>query len=167
MNDGLGSVAYEYNQLSQMTAETRQFNDALADAPLSNNRFRLEYGYNLSGCLQSVEDPYGIQVDYAHDKTGRLKEVSGTADGDNTTGKYLDDIEYRAWGAIKQITYKTDDAAQVKMDCDNRQRVSRHEVDSAIQPNGLLKKAEFAYLNDSRSQTMDNLVKPEFDRSFA
>lgn len=166
MTDGLGSVAYEYNQLSQMTAETRRFNDNLPNAPLSNNRFKLEYGYNLSGGLKFVTDPYGERVDYTHDKTGRLRKVSGTAYGDNTTGEYLDGIEYRSWGAVKQMTYETDDNAQVKMEYDNRQRVSRHEVDSSIQPNNLLKKADFTYFNDSRPQAMDNIVKPEFDRTF-
>ncbi|HMS43785.1 MAG TPA: hypothetical protein PKE69_26380, partial [Pyrinomonadaceae bacterium] len=62
MTDGLGNVVYEYNQLSQMTAETRQFNDTLADAPLSNNKFKIQYTYHLGGSLKSVTDPYNVTI---------------------------------------------------------------------------------------------------------
>jgi YD repeat-containing protein len=48
MTDGLGEVDYEYNSLSQLTAETRDFTDTLSNAP-TGEVFRLEYAYNLSG----------------------------------------------------------------------------------------------------------------------
>jgi YD repeat-containing protein len=47
MNDGLGSVSYVYNTLSQLTSETRTFTGVAGS-------FALTYGYNLSGELNSI-----------------------------------------------------------------------------------------------------------------
>src|SRR5438132_12524850 len=63
MTDGLGSVGYGYNQLSQLTSETRT---------LPVGSFGLTYGYNLAGELTSVTNPWGAQVGYGYDNTGRL-----------------------------------------------------------------------------------------------
>jgi len=104
MTDGLGSVSYAYNQLSQMTSETRQFNDVLANAPLTNNSFKLEYDYTLSGQLKSLKDPYGQQFNYAYDKVGRLNSVAGaTAFAGITT--YASNPNYNARGTLTALHY--------------------------------------------------------------
>ncbi|MCB1745520.1 MAG: RHS repeat protein, partial [Gammaproteobacteria bacterium] len=77
--EGRGTVTYIYNQLSQMTSETRGFTDTLADAPLSGNSFKIEYTYALGGQLKSIKDPYGQQINYTHDKAGRLSTVTGSS----------------------------------------------------------------------------------------
>ena len=77
MFDGLGNVMYEYNSLSQLIAETRQFNETVPFAPLPDNKFKIQYGYGLSGQLTSLTEPFGEIISYGHDKTGRLKTVSG------------------------------------------------------------------------------------------
>src|SRR5207248_88240 len=51
MTDGLGSKTYAYNQLSQMTSETRAF--------ASVGSYTLSYDYNLAGELKSLTDPFG------------------------------------------------------------------------------------------------------------
>jgi hypothetical protein len=103
MIDGIGSKSYEYNQLSQMTAETRQFNDPLTDGSVPANGFRLEYNYTLGGGLKSYKDPYNRQFDFGFDKTGRGTSVDGTAYAGVTS--YSSNQLYRAFGSVKQITY--------------------------------------------------------------
>jgi RHS repeat-associated protein len=51
MTDGLGSVSYVYNTLSQMTSETRTFTGV-------TGIFILSYGYNLAGELTSLTNPF-------------------------------------------------------------------------------------------------------------
>ena len=103
MTDGLGNVSYVYNELSQVTSETRQFNDTLADAPLSSNRFQLTYSYDKIGNLKSYTDPYGKEIDYTQDKLGRLSAITGSSFGGVTA--YSNNPVYSAWGAIKHVDY--------------------------------------------------------------
>ncbi|HEX8368004.1 MAG TPA: FG-GAP-like repeat-containing protein [Pyrinomonadaceae bacterium] len=178
MKDGLGptgvnapSVTYEYNELSQLTAENRFFAESLSDAPVISNEqdFRIEYAYNLAGGLKSVKDPFGDQINYAHDKIGRLTAIGGTSYGTgtgNATTAYADGIQYRAFGGIKQMTYQTNDAATVSMQYDNRLRVSQYQVDSSVAANNLLKKSTFSYLPDGKPQTMTDVVNSDFDRTY-
>jgi YD repeat-containing protein len=49
MTDGLGSVSYVYNTMSQLTSETRTFTGV--------GSYTLSYGYNLSGQLNSITNP--------------------------------------------------------------------------------------------------------------
>jgi hypothetical protein len=54
MTDGMGNTVYAYDSLSRMTSETRQFNDTLTEAPMTNNRFQIIYAYSLSGLKSYV-----------------------------------------------------------------------------------------------------------------
>ena len=94
MTDGLGSVSYGYNQLSQLTSETRT---------LSVGSFALSYDYNLAGELTSVTNPWGAQVGYGYDSTGRLTNVSGS--GYAGVSSYASGLNYRAWDAVKSMSY--------------------------------------------------------------
>ena len=116
--------------------------------------------------LKSVTDPFGSQVIYTSDKAGRLIKVGGTAFGDNTSGEYVDDIKYRAFGQVRQLTYKTDDNNQISMQYDNRLRVSQHQTSSASVSGGFMQKAEFTYFADSSPQAVDNQINADFDRTF-
>jgi hypothetical protein len=167
MIDQTGTTSYLYDNLSRLTSETKNFTGSLPNAPLANNGYKIDYTYHqLSGGLKSITDPFGSTVNYTNDKLGRLQSVSGTPFGDNTTGNYADGIQYRAFGEVKQLNYKTDDNAQVSMEYDNRLRVSEHKVASNIATGGYLKKASFAYNADSTPSAMDNVIQPEFDRTF-
>ena len=159
----MNSYTISFTFSSQLVSETKTFSD------IANQSFTLGYAYDLSGGLQSVTDPFGSTINYARDKIGRLTGVSGTPFGDNTTGQYLEGIQYRAFGAVKQMTYKTDDNNLISMQYDNDLRVSNHQTSSA-QSNaveGFAQKAAFTYLADSRVQAMDNRVNSKFDRAFA
>jgi YD repeat-containing protein len=43
MNDGLGAVFYEYDELSRLKSEKREFNFYLAQAPLPNYGYKIIY----------------------------------------------------------------------------------------------------------------------------
>jgi uncharacterized protein RhaS with RHS repeats len=73
------------------------------------------YTYHLSGGLKAIADPFGSTINYTNDKTGRLAAVTGTSFGNNTTGDYAAGFQYRAFGEVKQMTYKTDDNAVVSI----------------------------------------------------
>ncbi|PYS25033.1 MAG: hypothetical protein DMF72_03030 [Acidobacteria bacterium] len=95
MSDGLGSASYAYDQLSHLTSETRTFN-ALGS-------YTFSYSYNLTGKLTSITNPWGAQVGYGYDKIGELTGVSGA--GYANVSSYASGITYRAFGAIKGMTY--------------------------------------------------------------
>lgn len=70
MTDGTGSRKYEYDQLSQLTSETRQFSGL-------NGSFAFSYEYNLAGALKSFTDHTGSHVEYGHNTAGALATVNG------------------------------------------------------------------------------------------
>ena len=57
MTDGMGSVSYNYNNLVQLTSETRNFTGV--------GSYTLTYDYNLAGELASITNPWSAQVSYA------------------------------------------------------------------------------------------------------
>ena len=70
--DALGTVEYEYDQLSRIVSETREFTD------ITSETFSLDYTYHLGGQLKSVTDPFSAVVSYNRDVAGRLTKVDGT-----------------------------------------------------------------------------------------
>jgi YD repeat-containing protein len=94
MVDGFGAKNYQYNQLSQLTQEIRQF---------SVGSFPISYAYNLAGQLTGLTDPFGASFSYTRDAQGRLKTVVGSPYAGVTN--YVNDVAYRAWGAPKSIAY--------------------------------------------------------------
>lgn len=68
MTDGLGSKSYNYNQLSQLTSETRAFNGV--------GTFTLSYDYNLAGELKKITDATNMTINDGYDNTGRVSGVN-------------------------------------------------------------------------------------------
>ena len=158
MTDGLGTQTYEYNSLSQMTAETRTFNESISNAPSSGN-FRLEYTYALTGELKSLKDPYGQQTNYAYDKAGRLSSVTdnGSFAGIST---YASSPGYRAWGGLKNLTYGNGDVQTTTYDAGLRPLVHElHKSDNT----SLMSKA-YGYYNDGSLKTLTDSRDARFDR---
>ena len=158
MTDGLGNVQYEYNQFSQMTTETKQFNDALPNAPMANNKFKLEYTYGLSGKLLSYKDPYGQQVNYTQDKVGRLSAVTGSSFGGVTN--YASNSQYRAWGSLKSLSYG--DQTQMQMTYDNRLQASTFKVIDSTQSDVIRK--SYDYYADGHLRYSQDITDGTFDR---
>jgi YD repeat-containing protein len=149
MSDGMGSASYSYNQLSQMTSETRSFTGL--------GSFTLGYDYNLGGQLKSITDPFNATINYGYDSAGLLSSVTGTSFGGVTT--YASNPEYRAWGALKSLVYGN--SKTLSIGYNNRLMPSSYEVP------GILKKS-YQRNNDGSIQfTQDQLVtNSKFDRSY-
>lgn len=111
MTDATGTTNYSYNQLSQLTSESRTFTGL-------GGSYALNYAYNLAGQLSSLSIPFEAkQMGYNYDAAGRLSGVTGsgfsTSYYDWQTQQYytqsvptfLSNVLYRAWGSKKSMTY--------------------------------------------------------------
>ncbi|MCM3870117.1 MAG: hypothetical protein ND895_05400 [Pyrinomonadaceae bacterium] len=103
MTDGLGHVDYVYNQLSRLESENRFINGISNPLPSPDGGYEISYTYNLANQLESVEDPFNSTFEYGRDSAGRLLNVTGSIYAGVTS--YVSDVEYRAWGAPKSVSY--------------------------------------------------------------
>ena len=111
----------------------------------------------MAGQLQSYKDPYGQQINYARDKAGRLNSVTGSSFGDVTT--YANNPQYRAWGALKSLSYG--DQTQMEMTYDGRLQADTFHLTKATQ--SVIKKNYDYYADGSLKYVQDEL-NPKFDR---
>lgn len=113
---------------------------------------------NLAGELSSITDPFNATINYSYDSSARLSSVTGTSFGDVTT--YASNPQYRAWGALKSLTYGN--SKTLSMGYDNRMLPTSYEVP------GVLKKS-YQRNNDGSVQfTQDQLTaNSKFDRSYS
>ncbi|MGB7203636.1 MAG: hypothetical protein WBD16_15425, partial [Pyrinomonadaceae bacterium] len=157
---GINATTYTYNESSQITSETVDFDD------LSSN-LTIGYTYNIGGGLKSVTDPYGYTVDYANDKTGRVTGVAGAAYAQHGNGSYADNIKYRAFGQIKQIDYKlpNNETSEIRLGYDERLRVNDSSVTQPGSTTDFLMKADFDFYADSRVAAKDDLLDNKWDRT--
>lgn len=161
MTDGLGRVDYEYNSLSQLTAEVRQFSDSLPNAPLSSNRFRLETDYTVSGQLKLLKDPFGQQFNYAYDKIGRLNSVAGSTAFDQIT-TYASGAQYNARGALTGLNYGNG-AAMTVSDFNDKLQATKFEVKKGT--TSFVKK-EYQFYADGSLKYSKDLNSDMFDRLY-
>lgn len=105
MTDGMGEQVYEYDQLSRLKSETRNFNEQLPAQVTPPNGFKIQYQYGLTGQLTKITDPYGDEVSYNHDKVSRLSGVSGFQSDTQTNLQYVTEANYTAFGAPKKLVY--------------------------------------------------------------
>jgi YD repeat-containing protein len=157
MTDSSGNVAYEYDELSRLTSETRQFNDTLANSPLPNNKFKLEYTYGLSGSLKSLKDPYGQTINYGYDDVGRLSSVTGSTFGGIT--EYADQAQYRAWGGLKGLDYGN--GVSMSETFNNRLLPNHYEL---VKDTTEIIKKNYNYLSDGRLNYLQDQLDDKFDR---
>src|SRR6185436_6809027 len=150
MTDGMGNTSYAYDPLSRMTSETRQFNDTLNEAPMTNNRFQIGYTYSISG-LKSYTDPYGEEIAYTADRVGRLKEVTGTSFAGVTS--YASNPEYRAWGALKHLEYGN--GFRMDETFDNRLQAASFKIDNPSDSNNPLFDKTYQYYSDGALKLAD------------
>ncbi|HVI70745.1 MAG TPA: hypothetical protein VM656_04575, partial [Pyrinomonadaceae bacterium] len=150
MGDGLGSVSYVYNELSQLTSETRTFTGV--------GTYTLTYGYNLAGQLNSITNPWSAQVGYNYDKLGRVTGVSGS--GYAGVSSYVNSMAYRAFG-LKQMVYNN--GRTLSLQYDNRMRPTQWKIPGVMEWN-------YAYThfgeNTGRVTYAQNITDPTLDRSY-
>jgi YD repeat-containing protein len=84
-----------------MQSETRYFSE-LANSS-TGGHYTLSYSYNMANQLKGVTDPAGSSLTYKHDATGRVMDITGSTFGNVT--QYASAMQYRAWGALKQMNY--------------------------------------------------------------
>jgi YD repeat-containing protein len=149
MTDGMGTVNYNYDQLSRLLTETRYFSNLSGSSTGGN--YTLTYGYNLGNQLTSVTDPFNAQVNYNFDATGRLSSVTGTG---FTVSTFLSNIQYRAWGAPKSVTLGDNRVANTTYDA--RLRISSYELTIVPQDNLKLRN-QYEYYADGKLKKMTDL----------
>jgi YD repeat-containing protein len=161
MIDGLGSVAYQYDQSSRLLSESRRLND-LPNAPVPNNAYTISYSYNLAGGLMSLTDPFGEQVSYTRDAIGRLSSLSRP--GANGIPDTMSGIQYRAWGKPKQATLGwSGNTTNVSYNYDARMEVSRFQIANAqFGTQG----AQYQRYADAQVSYAQDLSDPQFDRAY-
>jgi YD repeat-containing protein len=149
MTDAMGSVTYTRDQLSQLKTETRVITGL--------GSYSLLYDYNLAGDLTSLTDPFGAQIGYAYDATGRSTQVTGSTFG-GVTG-YVSNLTYRAWGGLKSLSYSN--SKTLSMTYNARLEPSTYEVP------GVIKKSYQYYDDESLKFTQDQLTtNSKFDRKY-
>ena len=150
MTDGLGPVSYAYDQLSRLSSETRTFSGV--------GTFPLSYSYNLASELTSITDSFGAQVGYNHDQRGKLTGVTGSGYGN--VSAYASNIQYRAWGAMKHLTYGNN----VNLDAGYNARLQV----TSFSVSGVMG-SEYQYTADGRMRYARDLSQADspFDRGYS
>ncbi len=159
MIDGTGSLGYEYDELSRLRKETKDFADEFENGP---NTFSLEYQYHLGGGLRSIEDEFGQTTKYGADKVGRMTSI-----GNSTSDEaYVSSMSHRTFGGIKQMSISTDQETTVKMEYDAGLRPVSYSATNAIHPTpSPAQKATYTYNNDGLVSGVDNIAAPGFDQT--
>jgi len=153
-------MTYSYNQLSQMTSETRTFTGL-------SGSYALSYGYNLAGQPTSLSEPsqFGAVVNYAHDTAGRLATV--TASGMQVSS-LMSGLQYRASGALKRADYG--DGTNLNLSYNNRLLMTRYELNNvyytAWPPAYVTMGSQNQYHSDGRVQYTQDLRDGRFDRGY-
>jgi RHS repeat-associated protein len=151
MTDGLGWVDYNYDTLSRLTWEERNF--------MNVGAYRLTYDYNLAGQLKSIINQWGSQVGYTRDVAGRVTNVTGS--GQISASSYAQNISYRAFGGLKGMTYGN--SRQLSVTYDNRLRVKTWNIPTVMG-------WDYSYSNfgenTGRVTYAQNLSDPTLDRSY-
>jgi YD repeat-containing protein len=148
MSDGLGVETYSFDDLGRLISEKRTLSDPDNDQVNGLER-EITYGYNLAGELKFVRDPFGSQVDYKYDPAGRMTDVkTDTPYGGVST--YASNIQYRAWGALKGLSYGNSKTLSLGYN-------ARMQVESYSIP-GVLSN-QYTYTTTPTSGDNDGLVK--------
>jgi len=150
--DGLGYADYQYNQLSQLISERRYFNDL-------NAVYLTRYGYDLAGELTSIGTPWGEQVSYERDHVGRVRGVSGSAG----QVQYAGNLQYRAFGGLKQMTYGN--GRSLSLAYDARRRLTQWNVPNVL---GWEYRYDTPNIHENTERVVyaRNLYDPSLDRSY-
>lgn len=158
MTDEIGSASYTYDQLSRISSESRTFDTV---GPLS-----IGYEYNLAGQLKKITDPTNMAIAYDYDKVGRNIAVTGENTLYANVAEYAPSISYRAWGAIKAMTYGNNYTLAVSFN--SRLLPSEFDLKKSPQFNSVsILKTQYHYYADASVKFADRSTFNGFDRAFA
>jgi len=152
MQDGQGYSSYVYDNLGQMSSESRYFFNLGA-------WYTLSYGYNVSGELTSLTNQSGVQTSYGYDNAGRLSNV-GNANWTSVTS-FENAISYRAFGGVRSANYG--DGHSLTALYDERMRPTRWDVSSVLGYD-----YNYNYFNEytGRVSYAGSRYDPSLDRSY-
>jgi RHS repeat-associated protein len=150
MTDGLGSVAYTYDSLSRPRQESRTIT--------SVGTFNFTYDWDNAG-LSSVTNHWGSQVSYNKDHTGSVTSVTGA--GPISAATYASGLQYRAFGAVKAMTYGN--SKQLSITYDSRMRPMQWNVSGVT---GSEYRYDYFHEHTGRVTFARNLYDATLDRSF-
>ncbi|HKU76563.1 MAG TPA: DUF4214 domain-containing protein [Pyrinomonadaceae bacterium] len=149
MTDQTGTSNYYYNELSQLTAESRT---------QAGTQYTLSYQYHLGGRLKKMTYPGNMSINYSYDGAGRLTAVTGSDTLYQGISLYASGFSYRAWGARKTMT-------------DGANRTSTTTYDSRLRPlsyqiDGGAVNQSYEYYHDSSMRFVHNVSDSNFDRRY-
>ncbi|HEX6648430.1 MAG TPA: DUF4214 domain-containing protein, partial [Pyrinomonadaceae bacterium] len=158
MTDALGSVEYQYHQLSQLKAEIRTFT-GVSNPSASDGKFKLSYDYNFAGALKKFTDASNMSIVYGYDNAARITSVIGADNLYANVSQYASSFSYRAWSALKNFTDGTNHV--ISRSYNARLQTSQFAI------SGNVVTQTFDYFNDGRIKFLDNVLDGNFDRSFS
>jgi YD repeat-containing protein len=155
MTDGLGTVSYTYDELSQLKSEARTFNDP-GNSAMNGVVRSLQYDYNLAGQLKKLKDFTNMSINYSFDSVARVTSVFGSDTLYASQTQYASSFGYRAWGGLKQMT-------------DGANRTVSYQYNARLQPSqfqlsGGAVTQTFDYYADGRIKYVHNTTDVNFDR---
>jgi YD repeat-containing protein len=161
MTDGFGGKTYSYNQLSQLTSETRSFTNV--------GTFTLSYDYSLGGQLRKITDPTNMTINYGFDSSGQLSDITGSDSLYAGVSTYASNIQYRAWGAAKHLNYGN--SLTVDLGYNKRGQTTQYDLKT---PSGAeVMGQQYQYTstptstdNDGRLKYSHDLVNSNLDRTY-
>jgi|GEM_PF-1178544 len=165
MADALGTMTYQFDQLSRLTSEMRQFSDPAT--PSINGSYTLNYAYNLAGELKKITDQANTTINYNYDQAGRTSAVTGEDTLYGSVSQYLTSASYRAWGAVKGMTYGNNFTLAVSYN--SRLQETEYEVGGRTSPYGpsTVMKMQFSYYADGMLKYAHDTLDDRYDRAYS
>jgi len=155
---GVNATTYAYDSLSRITSETVDFDD------LEDN-YTIAYSYQLTGGLKSITDPFSAVVNYMGDKAGRVTSITGS--GFASVSTYATGIKFRAFGAVKEMTYGSSDSSVVSYTFNDRLKPESYQATSSVLGSSFVRKANYEYFADGRAKAVDNVLDGTFDQEYS
>ena len=165
MTDSLGTMSYQYDQLSRLTSETRTFSDPVT--PFLSGSYQLSYQYNLANQPKKITDHTNSTINYNYDQVGRLSGITGENTLYAGVSTYASATSYRAWGALKGVTFGNNYTTAIKYNA----RLQGTEFEVSGRPAQLgsstVMKTQYSYYDDGTLKFAQDTTDERFDRAYS
>ena len=165
MTDGMGTMSYQYDQLSRLTSETRNFSDPVS--PFLSGSYMLSYQYNLANQPKKITDHTNSTINYNYDQVGRLSGVTGENTLYAGVSTYASAITYRAWGALRGVTFGNNYTTAIKYNA----RLQGTEFEVSGRPaqfgSSTVMKTQYSYYDDGLLKFAQDTIDERFDRAYS